>query len=187
MYSRLPALQPLPFISPLFTIDKQKTNHHYRRADPVQPTRILPMQQHLANKTERDGQTQTDRHDERGGEERCVGPTEVADEASRAVHEDNGEDFGRGGELKGFDMEKVEEYEAGPEEQDVGESDEPEEQRHVYARLGADAFLHQHRVEAVQDGGHKGHGVAEREFPRRLVRKGSPVRVWRARNVDAGD
>nr|GFD57820.1 hypothetical protein [Tanacetum cinerariifolium] len=56
---------------------------------------------------------------------------------------DDGENLARGREQKGFYACEVQDDEAGPEQDDVGEPHEPEEERHVDPALVANALLHQ--------------------------------------------
>ena len=125
--NRLCALQTLLLILAIFIVDEDKAHHHNRRADPVQPRRVLGIEHHLADQTQRDRQTQADRDDKRAGEQHGICPAKVAHQARRAVHKHDGEDFVGGRELEGFDARDVQHDQARPEEQDVAQPDQAEE------------------------------------------------------------
>jgi len=61
----------------LFMINEDEGDKRDNRTDPVHNARVLGIDDHLADKGERDCQAESHSNNERGGEKHGIGPAEV--------------------------------------------------------------------------------------------------------------
>ncbi len=160
----------------LLPIHKNERANNDHRTDPINDALRPALHDQLPHQRERDRQAQPHGHDERTRQDHGVGPADIAEQAGEAVDEEDGPDASRGWQLEGFDLEDGEDREEGEEEDGIDEADEAEEEGHVegfaLSSGGVGRSFQRDSVDAVDNGGESGHGVAKGEFGGRFVWEG---------------
>lgn len=167
--------------------DECKRRNYNTSTQPIQRTRVISVNDHLPNQTQRNRQAQPYRHHQRTRQQHGPRPTHIRDDREARVEQQNHPDVSRRGHLEPLDSGPVHDEEARPEEHEIAAPEQAEEEGHVDPALVAYAFRESDGVAAVEHRAEYRHGVARRDFAWRFEGEGAAVVCVFARDVDGGD